>query len=248
MRTKAKHSKRKIVLITVLAVIILCDICGFLYINDYYKASAEVDDYLTKGGNVSVTTIDSGLFLDGPGSANALIFYPGAKVKYTSYVPLMYKLAENGLDVFIINMPYNLAFFGINKADDILSEYSYDHMYLGGHSLGGAMAALYAARHADSRNLDGLILLAAYPTQSLASSNLRVLTIYGSEDKVLNMDKIASGRSLMPTNATETVIEGGNHAQFGCYGEQKGDGTALISAEEQWEQTATAILQMVGIE
>ena len=248
MRTKTKHTRRKIALIAVFAALILCAGCCFLYLNDYYRASEEVNEYFEKSGNVSVNDVDSGLYLDGPGSENALIFYPGAKVEYTAYIPLMYEIAENGVDVFIINKPCNLALFGINKADDILSEYSYEHMYLGGHSLGGAMAALYAAKHADSTDLDGLILMAAYPTKSLAASDIRVLTIYGSEDKVLNMGKIEAGRSLMPADAVETVIEGGNHAQFGCYGEQEGDGSAFISAEEQWEQTTAAVIEMISIE
>ena len=248
MHTKTKHPKRKIALIAALAVLICCVGGCFLYLNDYYRASEEVNEYFEKDGSVSISDIDSGLYLDGPGTENALIFYPGAKVEYTAYVPLMYELAENGVDVFIIKMPCNLALFGINKADDIMSEYSYEHVYLGGHSLGGAMAAVYAAKHADSTELDGLVLLAAYPTKSLAESDLRVLTIYGSEDQVLSMEKIEAGRSLMPANATETVIEGGNHAQFGCYGEQKGDGTATISAEEQWKQTTTAILEMIESE
>ena len=248
MRTEKKHSKRRIALIIVFAVLILCAGSCFIYVNDYYRASEEVNEYFEKAGNVSVNYIDSGLYLDGPGSENALIFYPGAKVEYTAYIPLMYELAENGMDVFIISMPCNLAIFGMDKADDILSEYSYAHMYLGGHSLGGAIAALYAAKNVDSADLDGLILLAAYPTKSLAACDMRVLTIYGSEDKVLSMDKVKAGRSLMPADATETVIEGGNHAQFGCYGEQKGDGTAFISAEEQWAQTTAAIIEMISIE
>ena len=248
MSTKKKHPIRKIVLIAIVTVLVLCVGGGFLYLSDYYRASEEVNEYLEKDGDVSVNFIDSGLFLDGPGGENALIFYPGAKVEYTAYVPLMYELAENGVDVFIIKMPCNVAFFGMNKADDIIGEYSYAHMYLGGHSLGGAVAAIYAAKHADSADIEGLILLAAYPTKSLAASSMRVLTIYGSEDKVLNMAKVEAGRSLLPADAAETVLEGGNHAQFGCYGEQKGDGTASISAEEQWKQTADAIIEMIGNE
>lgn len=248
MCTKTKHKKRRIAFIAVFAALILCVGGCFLYLSDYYRASEEVNEYFNKGGDVSVDYIDSGLYLDGPGRENAFIFYPGAKVQYTAYIPLMYELAESGIDVFLINMPCNLAIFGINKADDIVSEYNYEHLYLGGHSLGGAMAAVYAAKHADSTGLEGLILLAAYPTKSLAESDLRVLTIYGSEDKVLNREKIEAGRSLMPPGATERVIEGGNHAHFGCYGEQKGDGTACISAQEQWEQTVSAIIEMVGLD
>lgn len=93
---------------------------------------------------------------------NALIFYHGAKVEYTAYVLLMYELAENGMDVFIIKMPCNMAFFGVNKADDIFSEYSYAHMYLGGHSLGGVAAAIYAANeYCRPKSSDGSIFMSA---------------------------------------------------------------------------------------
>ena len=126
MRTK--HTRRKIELIIVSIAIILFGSC-FIYLNDYYRASEEVEEYFEKEGTVSINDIDSGLYLDGPGNENALIFYPGAKVEYTAYVPLMYELAENGIDVFIIKMPCNLALLGINKVEDILSEYSYEHMY-----------------------------------------------------------------------------------------------------------------------
>jgi dienelactone hydrolase len=248
MRTKTKHSGKRIALIIILAALILCAGGCFLYLNDYYRADAEVNEYFEKSGGVAISCISDGLYLDGPGTENALIFYPGAKVEYTAYIPLAYKLAERGIDVFIIKMPCNVAVLGMNKADDILSEYDYEHMYIGGHSLGGAVAAIYAANHADSADLDGLILLGAYPTKSLASSGMSVLTIYGSEDKVLEMEKVESGRSLLPENATETIITGGNHAQFGCYGEQKGDSTALISAEEQWERTTEEIINMIDAE
>ncbi len=280
-----RKNKRKIVLIVIIAVLLVCLGGCVWYVNDYYRASPEVDEYFREssgsGGpaDVTITEIDDGLFLDGPGTDAALIFYPGAKVEYTAYVPLMYRLAENGADVFLIKMPCNLAILGIDKADDIADEYEYEKWYLGGHSLGGAMAAVYAADQLEDGDLrlDGLVLMAAYPTKSLQSADMSVLTIYGSEDGVLNMEKIAEGRKLMPSVSaadgsteaaagteasaggtekasdkavravTETVIEGGNHAQFGCYGKQKGDGRASISAEEQWNRTADAVLEMMGL-
>ena len=103
------------------------------------------------------------------------------------------------------------------------------------------MAAAYASRHLDS--LNGLVLLAAYPTKSLKSDSFSVLSIYGSEDGVLNMEKVAEGKSQMPADYTEICIEGGNHAQFGNYGEQ--DHTAGISREEQQKQTGDAILDLM---
>ena len=124
-----------------------------------------------------------------------------------------------------------------------MDSYEYDHWYLAGHSLGGAMAASYASGHLES--LNGLALLAAYPTKSLKSDSFSVLSIYGSEDGVLNMEKVEKGKSQMPADYTEICIEGGNHARFGNYGEQKGDHTAEISREEQQKQTVDAILGLL---
>ena len=114
---------------------------------------------------------------------------------------------------------------------------------MAGHSLGGAMAAMYSAEHLDS--LEGLILLGAYPTVPMQADGFSVLSIYGSEDLVLNKESFEQGRSFMPKEYTELCIEGGNHAQFGNYGVQKGDGTATLSPEEQQRQTVEAICEMM---
>ncbi len=232
-------TKKKKVMAIIVAILIVLMGDVAVYANDYYKATDEINVYLQGSDTVSVNETGFGLFLDGDGTENAIIFYPGAKVEYTAYIPLLYKLAEDGTDVFLVKMPCNLAFLGMNTADDIISAYDYDNWYLAGHSLGGAMIANYAAGKLESgvTNIKGLLLLAAYPTKNLDYDDLSVLTIYGSEDKVVNLSNIESGRELMPQNAKEFVIDGGNHAQFGCYGAQKGDGEATISAEEQWNET-----------
>jgi poly(3-hydroxybutyrate) depolymerase len=121
-----------------------------------------------------------------------------------------------------------------------MPRYSYTNWYIGGHSLGGAMAANYAANH--EKLLSGVVLLAAYSTKKLSDS-LAVISVYGSEDHVLNMKKLKEGDAYLPDTAVKYVIDGGNHAQFGNYGEQDGDGKALISAEDQQRQTAELIVQ-----
>lgn len=113
---------------------------------------------------------------------------------------------------------------------------------MSGHSLGGAMAASYSAEHID--DLAGLILFAAYTTEELAAEHFSVLSVYGSEDAVLNMEKVEEGRSLVRNSYIELCIQGGNHANFGNYGEQDGDGTAAITREEQQKQTVDAIFKM----
>ena len=104
------------------------------------------------------------------------------------------------------------------------------------------MAANYAATHGEE--LAGLILLAAYPTKKLPSSMLEIL-IVGSEDKVVNREKIESGRALASEKYRECVIEGGNHAGFGSYGAQKGDGDLLIAPVAQWEETVSLVLSAI---
>lgn len=237
-KQKRWNWKRSIIVIAVLAVAFL-----FWYVNDYYHSDETVDQYMDGNTLVEIEEIDQGLYIDGSGNENALIFYPGAKVEYTAYLPLLFELAEQGIDSFLIKMPCNLAFLGKNKARDIMDSYDYSGWYLSGHSLGGAMAAAYAADHLDE--LDGLVLLAAYPTEELKAEGFSVLSLYGSEDGVLNMEKVEQGRMYMPTDYTEICIDGGNHAQFGNYGEQKGDKEAAISWEEQQDQTVEAICKMI---
>lgn len=237
MKKKTLKCKRigGIVLVFLAVLIIAC----VVYVGDYYHSDESVKEFLAGTENVSVTEIEGGLFLDGPGEDRAVIFYPGAKVEYTAYLPLFTELAEQGADCFVLKMPCNLAIFGRNRADDVLKNYEYESWYLAGHSLGGAMAASYASSHPEE--LEGLILLAAYPTKNLTSDQLAVLTVYGSEDQVLNMQKLEEGRKYMPKNYSEICIKGGNHAGFGVYGEQKGDGRAKISQQEQQKQTVDAV-------
>ena len=149
-------------IITAVVLLAMAAFCVW-YVNDYYHAEDYVDAYLQSSDTVTVTTKDNIVFLDGAGTEDALIFYPGAKVEYTAYVPLFYALAEQGVDCFVVKMPGNLAFFGMGKAADIMEEYEYENWYLSGHSLGGAMAASYITKNGE--DFDGLVLLAAYATK-----------------------------------------------------------------------------------
>ena len=215
------------------------------YVNDYYHAVG-VGSALRSDDAVRVSDFEHGWEFDGPGTEDALVFYPGAKVEASAYAPLMHEAAAAGVDCFLVRMPANLAFFGIDRAEDVRSANaygSYRHWYLAGHSLGGAMAASYAGKHADA--WDGLVLLASYSTADLSGTDLRVLSLYGSDDGVLNRAKVREARRLMPKSYDERVIRGGNHAQFGSYGPQRGDGKATISAAKQRARTVAAIREFV---
>ena len=238
------NKKLKIALYIILALVIIIAGFSIWYLTDYSHADASVNAYLNGTDNVTEEKIDNGLFLDGPGNESALIFYPGAKIEYTAYLPLFTELANDGVDCFIVEMPFNLAFFGLDSADSIVSNsnFTYDKWYISGHSLGGVVASYYVKNH--STDYDGLILLASYPAEDL--NNVSVLSIYGSNDKVFNKETYDKSKGLMDYNLTEYVINGGNHAQFASYGNQAGDGVATISSENQRKQTEKEILEFIN--
>lgn len=240
MTTEAEM-KRKILILILALVGIFAGVC-MAYVGDYYHVT-DKEAALADTDSVKVAKTSFGYSFDGPGEDAALIFYPGAKVEDLAYAGLLKQIAADGADCFLVHMPCNFAFLGMNKADEIMSAYEYEHWYLAGHSLGGAMAASYAANN--SEKLDGLIFLAAYSTKDLSNSDLKILSVYGSEDKVVNMEKIEQSRELMPDSYKEFLIEGGDHAGFGDYGKQSGDGTASVSAGEQKAQTAEKIINMI---
>ena len=188
-----------------------------------------------------ITKIDGGYFVDGSGETVALIFYPGAKVDTEAYLPLMKQIADNGVDCFLADMPMRMAIFDKNAADEFITDYHYDRWMIGGHSMGGMVAAGYAAEHPDT--IDGVVLLAAYLTEKLSDST-GLLSIYGTEDKILARKQYDDAKKYFPWHFTEIPVAGGNHSQFGNYGFQSGDGEANITSHEQQTQTTFAILSL----
>lgn len=195
-----------------------------------YSATDEAIQYLSSSENVKVSKIKEGYFFDGPGDKKAIIFFPGARVQYTAYAKLMHKFAENGQDCFLLAVPMNLAFFSVYTPEKIMQKYDYEKWYISGHSLGGVVASVYAADKPEK--ITGVISLASYPTKKLPS-NMEYISFYGSEDKVLNLEKFDASQKYLPDNHQIYVIDGGNHSSFANYGEQKGDGKAKITSDEQ---------------
>lgn len=235
----AKKVKRAFFII-LLIIISLSAVCA-VYLSDYYHASKAAMGALNlPPAAVEIKQSDHRIAVIPQNPIAGMIFYPGGKVQYEAYVPLLEACAEKGILCIMPKMPGNLAVLDPNAAEGIQAEYpQISKWYMAGHSLGGAMAANYAASNAD--NFSGLILLAAYSTKDLTNSGLNVISIYGSEDNVLNMEKLVQSRANLPENAEELVIEGGCHAFFGSYGNQDGDGRPTITREEQILQTASAI-------
>lgn len=235
-----KNKKAKIIPLTI-AGAALCLAAAFTaYTADYYRADEAAAAAMRSDDKVTVERTEYGYLFDGPSETDAFIFYPGGKVEETAYAPLLREIAEGSADVCLVKMPFRLAVFGKNKADVIISQTEYESYCIGGHSLGGAMASSYAAEHADT--ISGLILCASYPTEQLSDKQFE-LSIYGSNDGVLNMESYEDSKQFAPSDFTELVIDGGNHAYFGSYGEQSGDNTADITPTEQQTRAAEEIIK-----
>lgn len=240
-----KTRKTKPILLTILAIIIILFGVFIGYVADYYDADETAYALLENTEEVQFLTDDPIHFSPTAASDIGIIFYPGGKVDEVAYTSLMQPLAEEGYNTFIPEMPFHLAVFDVDAADAIINNNpDIKHWYVGGHSLGAAMAASYAADNLDK--IDGLILLAGYSTTDLSQSNLPVLALYGSEDKVIDTEKVAEYRPNLPAETREEVIAVGNHAQFGRYGEQVGDAQAEISIEEQLSYTITVIHEFIS--
>lgn len=232
----------KYLLITVLSLMLGCCLFGWIYISDYYHADAdalEVINNPSEGISVQEEKDTYIAFIPEEPTAG-LIFYPGGKVQYESYAPLMEACAGKGILTVLVHVPANLAILDRNAAD------GYEEMfpeitdwYIGGHSLGGVAAAMYLEDREDE--FKGVVFLAAYPTVDLSETDLKALSLHGSEDGVLNLEKYEASKRNLPADFKEAVIEGGCHAYFGSYGRQKGDGEPKITSREQINETADLI-------
>lgn len=203
---------------------------GFLwYASDYYRAEDTALAVLAQEDGI---TVRDNLTILSPSypTDTAVIFYPGAKVEGAAYLPLLDQLRQTGVTCILVEMPFHMAIFDPDAALDVIPQFpEIRHWYIAGHSMGGAMASQFASSHPDQ--VDGLILLGAYLYGDYPPED--TLTIYGSLNQSVE-DKIDYTENIVE-------IEGGNHAQFGNYGPQKGDLPAGISAEEQQRQTVEAI-------
>ncbi|HKJ39322.1 MAG TPA: alpha/beta hydrolase [Anaerolineales bacterium] len=233
--------------ISIVLVVLLVGVGLFtLWAQNPYSAS-EIALQALESDDLVLVNEESGLITFEPVNAQSdigFIFYPGGRVDYRAYAPVLHKIAAHGYFVALVSVPLNMAIFNTNAADSVMELFpNIQQWVVGGHSLGGVTASSYASENLVQ--IDGLVFWASYPADdSLKDTNIKALTIYGTND--MEGDKqINISKSRLPDSALFITIDGGNHAQFGSYGPQPGDRPATITDEEQWAQAAELTVQFL---
>jgi pimeloyl-ACP methyl ester carboxylesterase len=237
----------RVVLVRGVAVVAVLGLVAVLLYLRPHTASSTAVDALAGSPGATVTESSTRIRLEptAKASTTGVVFYPGALVDPRAYVPNLLPLAEAGYPVVILKLPYNIAFFDPNGAQAVMdADPEVERWVVGGHSLGGVMAASVAGR--DDARIRGLLLWGSFPNSSISDrTELIAMSIYGSEDALTTPAKIDETRDRLPPDTTFVEIVGGNHAFFGDYGAQGGDGVATISRDEAQSQIRAASLDLV---
>lgn len=237
----------KKVLLTIPAVFLGFLIVFVLWVILPYSVMDEAEEAMSSDAIVTIEENRNIVFKPAKGYHKGLIIYPGTRVNSEAYSVLARDIAEGGILVVLAQMPLDLSVLDIDRADKIIENYpEVTSWSISGHSMGGAMAAFYTNDNRDK--IDGLIMLASYPSEStnLSDSNIKVLSLYGSEDRIATEQEVMEKKHLFPSDIEYFKINGGNHAGFGYYGDQKGDGEHIISREEQHNILSSKITSFIN--
>jgi dienelactone hydrolase len=222
----------------------------------YFKPlpALEDKDLLRSDSLVSVEARPAGILFAPVAAAKSsgLIFYCGARVPPEAYAYLGRACAEAGYAAVLSSMPLNFAALDPARAALAAAENpGVARWVIAGHSLGGAAAADFVERNADSRKgavpVAGLLLIASYPGRraDLSTKSIPVVTVSASRDALATPAEIAEARTRLPSGSRYVEIAGGNHAQFGEYGPQPGDGFAEIPGPTQRKATVEEALGLL---
>lgn len=230
----------------VIVIVFVASLFVFWALNPFVEIDTVAIEAMQSNDTVTVTDRAWLAFLPHTPPTTGFIFYPGGRVPAEAYAPIARQVAEEGYLAVIVYPPLNLAIFNTNSANPVMENFSaVENWVVGGHSLGGSAASIYAENNLEM--VDGVVFVASYPVgDALVDSGLIVTSIYGTNDGLATVENINESRGNLPATTTFVEIEGGNHAQFGYYGEQGGDNPATISHEEQISQTVDAILSVLN--
>lgn len=241
-----KLKLRKKRAITLLVSLFLFIIGFFIWLSKGYTLEENYMDYLQSNSTVEVT-IDEEYTYFTPVNVKVtkgFIFYPGERVDSSSYAKLCNNIASHGYKVVAVDMPFNYANFGKDKASKVIeNNQDITKWFIGGDSLGGSVACEYAI---NNKNVEGIVLISSYPKVNISELGFNVLSIWGSKDNVVNYKKLIDSKNKLPEDTIYIQVEGANHSQFANYGIHSGDEEALISSDEQMDIAVKNIIDFLN--
>ena len=190
---------------------------------------------LESGPNVRVERYFYSLDFIPKQAKGGLAFYPGGRVDYRAYAPVLRRIAEAGYRVSLMEMPLSLAILDGGRAVSAIANAPELGWVVAGHSLGGVAAANFAA---DNPSVKGMVLWASFPQNDLSSRSIPTLALFGEKDGLIEAGRRNEESRKLPKGAQIAVIAGLNHAGFGDYGAQPGDNAATIGLEQGWDEIA----------
>ena len=245
--TARRRPRRRTIVLAIVGVLVAVLVGGLALFFSPQPLLPEATAALASTAAATYSDDDAGLtFTPTAGPATTgLILYPGAKVPAAGYAPTARAIAEQGYLVVVVPMPLNFAIFDVGAADRVIAAHpEIARWAIGGHSLGGAMAAQYTADHAGS--IAGLVLCGAYSAADLSTGSLVASSVYGSLDAAVAKIEDPATKALLPAAAAYERIEGGNHEQCGWYTGQPNDPPATISREEQQDLIVGAWVSLLA--
>ncbi|MFW6018389.1 MAG: alpha/beta fold hydrolase [Halapricum sp.] len=249
VRTWLAHNRERIA-VWMLVVFLLAVVGFLLYVETPFHGSDASVQAIQDDDRIDLERVD-GEYVLRPANAQSttgLVFYPGARVHPDAYLSSLSPLAaEANVTVVVVKMPLNLAVVEQGAASRVIEDYDLEQWYVGGHSLGGAMACRYASEHAD--RVSGVVLLGSYCDRSIDGTDLRALSVTGEADTVLDRGTYERNRANLPDDATVRELPGVNHTQFGSYTGQRGDqpsGTSYEVAHRRLANVTVPWFQSAG--
>jgi len=225
------------------AIVVLAVAAGSVYFGTPYHGTDAGVASVEQNPHATVTE-EGGTYTLEPADGNAsagLVFYPGARVHPDAYLASLGPLAgDANVTVVIPKMPLNLAVLDQGAASAHVTDRAVDSWYVGGHSLGGAMACRYAAENPGT--VDGVVLYGAYCDRDISGTELEALSVTGSADTVVDSDTYEGNLDNLPEDATVRELPL-NHTQFGDYRGQRGDEPSNVSYATAHERLANVTVQ-----
>ena len=207
----------------VLAVVLLLVVIGLVWAHSVMAGDREAALEVWRNDAIEITSTDAAIVMEPSDNASAtgLVFVPGAKVDPYAYMYKLSGIVEDGVTVVITKPTLNLAIADLRPLDAFTSAApGVERWFVGGHSLGGVKACQYA----EGGDTAGVVLFGSYCSSDLSGSGLPVLSFVGENDGLSTPEKVEGAAGNLPDDAVTIDIPGANHADFGDYGVQPGDG------------------------